>query len=77
MSGPLVCAGQPQFDARLAQHFDEVEILLARNAADLLDALVASPDTISRRLSSDALLVSSNRRKRVRAAMAIDPSRRD
>jgi hypothetical protein len=54
MSGSLACEGQRQFDA---QHFDEVEILLARNAEDLPYALVSSPDTISRRRASDALLV--------------------
>ncbi len=36
----LLVAGQHQPDLRAAQGFDDVEILLARNAEDLLDALV-------------------------------------
>ena len=36
----LLMAGQHQLDLRAAQSFDDVEILLARNPEDLLDALV-------------------------------------
>ena len=38
--GRLLVAGQHQLDAGLAQSFDDVEILLARNPEDLLNALV-------------------------------------
>ena len=38
--GGLFMAGQDELDARLPQRLDNVEVLLARNAEDVFDALV-------------------------------------
>jgi len=38
--GGLLVAGQDQFDLRTAQGFDEVEIFLAGNTEDAVDAFV-------------------------------------